>query len=116
MAWVAMDRAVRAVERDGCPGCLERWRSARDAIHEQVCRQGYDPQRNTFVQYYGGQALDASLLMVPLMGFLPPDDDRVRATVLAIADELTEDGLVLRYKVDTTDTGFEGKEGTAPGA
>ncbi len=69
-------------------------------------------ERGVFRQHYGNEELDASLLLIPILGFLPPEDERVRATVLAIADELTEDGLVLRYKVDTTDTGFEGKEGT----
>jgi GH15 family glucan-1,4-alpha-glucosidase len=111
MAWVAMDRAVRGVERDGCPGCLERWRSVRDAIHEQVCRQGYDPQRNTFVQYYGGQALDASLLMVPLVGFLPADDPRVQGTIEAIQRGLMCDGFVKRYPDDAEVDGLPHGEG-----
>jgi GH15 family glucan-1,4-alpha-glucosidase len=97
MAWVAMDRAVRAVQVGRYPGPLERWRSIRDAIHDQVCRQGYDSQRNTFVQYYGGQAVDASLLLIPLVGFLPPDDPRVAGTVEAVQHELMADGFVKRY-------------------
>ena len=82
-----------------------------DQIKEEVLTKGVDEQ-GRFRQAYENDALDASLLLIPIMGFLPPDDARVKATVLAIADELTEDGLVLRYKVDSTDTGFEGKEGT----
>ena len=77
----------------------------------EILDKGVD-EHGRFRQAYENDELDASLLLIPIMGFLPPDDERVRATVLAIADELTEDGLVLRYKVDTTDTGFEGKEGT----
>ena len=84
MAWVAMDRAVKTVEREGLCGPVDRWRSLRAEIHDQVCQQGYDPGRNTFVQYYGSQAVDASLLMIPLVGFLPADDPRVRGTIEAV--------------------------------
>ncbi len=87
------------------------WRKGADALKEEILAKGVD-ERGRFRQAYENDELDASLLLIPIMGFLPPDDERVRATVLAIADELTEDGLVLRYKVDSTDTGFEGKEGT----
>ena len=89
----------------------QAWRKAADELKAEILDQGVD-SRGRFRQAYGNEELDASLLLIPILGFLPPDDERVRATVLAIADELTEDGLVLRYKVDSTDTGFEGKEGT----
>ena len=97
MAWVAADRAVKAVERHGLEGPVERWRSLRAAIHADVCRHGFNPERNAFVQYYGGRALDASLLMIPLVGFLPVNDPRVASTVDAIQRELTRDGFVMRY-------------------
>jgi GH15 family glucan-1,4-alpha-glucosidase len=98
MAWVAVDRAIRDIETYGLPGDVERWKRLRATIHEEVCRKGYDPDRRSFVQYYGGQELDASLLMVPLVGFLPPEDERVRATVEAIERELCHDGFVPRYQ------------------
>jgi alpha,alpha-trehalase len=96
------------------PGCAARPGSRHkvaDEIHADVCANGTD-DRGVFCQHYETTALDASLLLIPLVGFLPPDDDRVRATVLAIADELTEDELVLRYRVEATDDGFSGEEGT----
>ena len=89
----------------------EHWRKAADDLKTEILDKGVD-DKGRFRQQYENDELDASLLLIPILGFLPPDDERVKATVLAIADELTEDGLVLRYKVDTTDTGFEGKEGT----
>jgi GH15 family glucan-1,4-alpha-glucosidase len=94
---VAFDRAVKAVERFRLDGPVERWRRAREAVHEEVCRSGFDARRNAFVQHYGSKDLDASLLMVPLVGFLPPEDARVRGTVEAIRSELLVDGFVLRY-------------------
>ncbi len=97
MAWVAFDRAVKSVQRFGLQGSADSWRRTRDAIHAQVCESGFDARRNSFVQYYGSSELDASLLLIPLVGFLPPDDARVGATVDAIRRELTFDGLVLRY-------------------
>ena len=97
MAWVAFDRAVKAVERFGREGPVERWRRLRDEVHAEVCARAYDATRNTFVQYYGGSQLDASLLMLPLVGFLRADDPRVRGTVAAIERELVVDGFVLRY-------------------
>lgn len=97
MAWVAFDRAIRDVEAFGLDGPVERWRQVREAIHAQVCGAGYDAPRNTFVQSYGATQLDASLLLIPQVGFLPPDDPRVRGTVEAIERELVVDGLVLRY-------------------
>jgi GH15 family glucan-1,4-alpha-glucosidase len=112
MAWVAFDRAVKAVERFGYDGPVERWRQIRDTIHAQVCDAGVDKQRQVFVQYYGSQDLDASLLLIPLVGFLPPDDPRVRATVEAIERELTIDGLVLRYLTATNVDNLPPGEGT----
>ena len=97
MAWVAMDRAVAAIESYGFDGPLERWRSVRDEIHAQVCERGYDAERNTFTQYYGSKALDASSLLIASVGFLPPGDSRVTGTIAAIERELLRDGFVLRY-------------------
>ena len=101
MAWVAFDRAVKAVERYGLEGPVDAWRRTREQIHAQVCEAGFDTQRNSFVQYYGTSDLDASLLLIPLVGFLPPDDARVVATVDAIQRELVVNGLVLRYATAT---------------
>ncbi len=100
MAWVAFDRAVKAVEGLGRPGPSARWRRLRDAIHDEVCREAFDPGRGTFTQSYGSRALDASLLLLPLVGFLPAHDPRVVGTVEAIERELCQDGLVLRYSTD----------------
>ena len=97
MAWVAFDRMIKAVERFGLDGPVERWRKLRSTIHQEVCRSGFDRERNTFVQYYGAKELDASLLMIPLVGFLPASDARVRGTVEAIERDLMTDGFVLRY-------------------
>jgi GH15 family glucan-1,4-alpha-glucosidase len=97
MAWVAFDRMVKAVERFGVEGPADRWRAMRDEIHGEVCRRGYDAARNTFVQFYGGADLDASLLMIPLVGFLPAGDPRVAGTVAAIERALMTDGFVARY-------------------
>jgi GH15 family glucan-1,4-alpha-glucosidase len=104
LAWVAMDRAVKAVEELGHEGPVDRWRQVRDEIHREVCEQAYDPDRKTFTQYYGSKELDASTLLIPLVGFLPPHDPRVRGTVEAIERELLQDGFVLRYP-----TGPEGQ-------
>jgi GH15 family glucan-1,4-alpha-glucosidase len=100
MAWTAVDRAIRTVESYAAEGPVDRWRILRDEIHSQVCREGYDPHRNTFVQYYGGQELDASLLMIPLVGFLPASDPRIRGTVEAIRQNLLRDGFVQRYTMN----------------
>jgi GH15 family glucan-1,4-alpha-glucosidase len=101
MAWVAMDRAVKAVEQGWVPGDGVKWKKIRDDIHEQVCRQGFDPELNSFVQFYGSKHLDASLLMMPLVGFLPPEDPRVMGTVAAIERHLmSADGFVARYTTD----------------
>jgi GH15 family glucan-1,4-alpha-glucosidase len=98
MAWVAIDRMIKAVERFGLKGPVDRWRTLRATIHDEVCHKGFDAERNSFVQHYGGQELDASLLMIPLVGFLPAADPRVRGTVAAIERELLADGFVLRYR------------------
>lgn len=98
MAWVAVDRMIKSAEQFQLPGSVERWRTLRDEIHAQTCREGFDADKNTFVQYYGSKELDASLLMIPLVGFLPPDDPRVRGTIEAVERELLVDGFVLRYK------------------
>jgi GH15 family glucan-1,4-alpha-glucosidase len=111
LCWVAADRGADLAHRRGDTDRAERWRAGADALRDEILAKGVD-ERGRFRQAYENVELDASLLLITIMGFLSPDDERVRATVLAIADELTEDGLVLRYKVDTTDTGFEGKEGT----
>jgi alpha,alpha-trehalase len=111
MCWVAADRGARLAGVRGETALAKRWREAADEIKADVCANGVD-ERGVFVQAYGGIGLDASTLLIALMGFLPPDDDRVRATVLAVADELTSDGLVLRYRVEQTNDGLSGDEGT----
>jgi GH15 family glucan-1,4-alpha-glucosidase len=112
MAWVALDRAVKDVERFGLPGPAGRWRVLRDRIHAEVCERGYDARRQTFVQYYGGRALDASLLMLPLVGFLPPGDPRIQGTVAAVERELTRDGFVDRYTQESDVDGLPPGEGS----
>jgi GH15 family glucan-1,4-alpha-glucosidase len=111
MCWVAADRGARLAQIREDESRVERWQAAADEIHADICANGLD-DRGVFVQHYGTEALDASLLLMPLVRFLPPSDQRIRDTVLAIADELTEDGLVLRYRVDETDDGLSGEEGT----
>jgi GH15 family glucan-1,4-alpha-glucosidase len=103
MAWVAFDRGVQAVERFGRRGPVERWRKVREEIHREVLQLGFDGELNSFTQYYGSKHLDASLLVLPLVGFLPPDDERIVGTVAAIEKELYRDGLVYRYLVDGVD-------------
>jgi GH15 family glucan-1,4-alpha-glucosidase len=102
MAWVAMDRAVRAVEEFGLEGDVERWRKTRQTIHDEVCERGFHPGRQAFTQSYGSEQLDAALLMIPLVGFLPPTDPRIRSTVELIEKELTFDGFVQRYHPETS--------------
>jgi GH15 family glucan-1,4-alpha-glucosidase len=111
MAWVALDRAVKAVERFGRAGPVDRWRQLRDVIHADVCRQGYDPDLRAFVQSYGSKLLDASLLMIPLVGFLPATDPRVLGTVRAIQQHLVTDGFVARYQTRTDVDGLPPGEG-----
>ena len=109
--WVAADRGARIAALHGEPELAVHWQAAAAEIHADVCGSGLD-ERGVFVQHYGATALDASLLLMPLVRFLPASDPRIRATVLAIADELTVDGLVLRYRVDETDDGLHGVEGS----
>jgi GH15 family glucan-1,4-alpha-glucosidase len=112
MAWVAFDRAVKAVEVHGqLSDHVDRWRATRDAIHADVCSQGFDARRNTFVQAYGSTHLDASLLLIPLVGFLPANDPRVVGTTAAIARELNQNGFVCRYDTDSTIDGLPPGEG-----
>jgi len=108
MAWVAFDRAVRMIEEDGLDGPVDRWRALREEIHDEVCREGLSETLGAFTQSYGLDRLDASLLMIPLVGFLPADDERVVATVAAIERELVEDGLVTRYRADEENTDVDG--------
>jgi GH15 family glucan-1,4-alpha-glucosidase len=111
MAWVVFDRAVRVAEASGFEAPLDRWRALRDEIHAEVCERGYDAERQTFTQYYGSRELDASVLNIPLVGFLPGDDERVSGTIDAILRELTHDGFVARYSTAETDDGLPGDEG-----
>ncbi|GCD46850.1 glucoamylase [Streptomyces paromomycinus] len=112
MTWVAVDRTIKLIESGDVDGPLDRWRQLRETIHREVCAKGYDPQRNTFTQSYGSKELDASLLLIPQMGFLPPDDKRVIGTIEAIQRELgTEDGFILRYPTSGDDAGVDGLEG-----
>ena len=110
MAWVGVDRGIKAIESTGRPGPLERWRSLREEIHTDVCAQGFNEDRQAFTQYYGGDNLDASALLIPLVGFLPPDDIRVKQTVTAIEQELITDGLVYRYRNDDGLDGIRGHD------
>jgi len=111
MCWVALDRGARLARLHDQHDYAHKWEAIAEDIRDDICRNGVD-ERGVFVQRYGSPNLDASLLLVPLVRFLPASDPRVRATVLAIADELTRDGLVLRYQVDETDDGLRGEEGT----
>jgi GH15 family glucan-1,4-alpha-glucosidase len=97
MAWVAFDRAIKSAEAFGLPGPLDRWRRSCAKIHEEVCRHGFDPELGSFVQSFGGKELDASLLLLPVVGFLSIDDPRVRGTIEAIERHLLVDGFVMRY-------------------
>jgi GH15 family glucan-1,4-alpha-glucosidase len=110
LAWVALDRAVCAIEKFGLEGPADRWRALRKQIHADVCAQGYDPKRETFTQSYGSQEIDAATLLIPLVGFLEADDPRVLGTVRAIERELVVDGFVHRYTAASLDT-----DGLPPG-
>jgi GH15 family glucan-1,4-alpha-glucosidase len=111
MAWVAFDRMIASASIYGLSGPLERWRRIRDEIHADICRNGFNAERNTFVQYYGGATVDAALLFIPLVGFLPPDDPRVLGTVTAIERDLLNNGLLRRYDTDDGFDGLDGDEG-----
>ncbi|WP_369032961.1 MULTISPECIES: glycoside hydrolase family 15 protein [Streptomyces] len=112
MAWVAVDRTIKLIESGDADGPLEKWRELRDDIHRDVCEKGYDKERNTFTQSYGSKELDASLLLIPQMGFLPPDDKRVIGTIEAIQRELsTSDGFILRYPTTGGEENLDGLPG-----
>jgi GH15 family glucan-1,4-alpha-glucosidase len=111
LAWVAADRAVRTVERGGLPGPLDRYRALRAEIHADVCEKGFDAERGTFTQYYGSAALDAALLLIPQVGFLPASDERVRGTLRAVQRELSADGFLRRYDTGHGVDGLPGDEG-----
>jgi GH15 family glucan-1,4-alpha-glucosidase len=111
MCWVAMDRGARLAERRGLGENAEEWQALADEIRAEILDRGVD-SRGVFRQHYDTDALDASNLLVPLLRFLPPDDERVRATVTATREELTEGGVVMRYRTNTTDDGLHGEEGT----
>jgi len=111
MAWVVFDRAVRLADRFALEAPVERWTQVRDEIHREVCERGYDPERRTFTQYYGSRELDASVLNIPIVGFLPGTDERVTGTIDAVARELGRDGFVSRYSTAETDDGLAGDEG-----
>jgi GH15 family glucan-1,4-alpha-glucosidase len=111
MCWVAVERGARLARMRENWAVARQWQAAADEIHADICANGVD-ERGVFVQHYGSKALDASVLMMVLLRFLPRDDPRIRATVMAVADELTVDGLVLRYKTEDTDDGLTGHEGT----
>jgi GH15 family glucan-1,4-alpha-glucosidase len=111
MAWVAIDRGIKAVEEYGFDAPVDRWRAVRAAIHQEVCTKGFNRQMGCFVQSYGSRELDASLLLLPTTGFLPPSDPRMRATIEAIERELLVDGFVTRYNTKTADDGLPAGEG-----
>ena len=111
MAWVAVDRSIRDAEAFDVPAPLDQWRELRDRMHAEICAKGYDPARNTFTQSFGSPELDAALLLIPQVGFLPPDDKRVIGTVEAIERELLVDGFVLRYRTEAGSDGLPPGEG-----
>jgi GH15 family glucan-1,4-alpha-glucosidase len=111
MAWVVFDRAVRLAERFELEAPVERWKQVREEVHAEVCERGYDSERRTFTQYYGSSELDASVLNIPLVGFLPGTDERVTGTIDAVWRELGRDGFVSRYSTAETDDGLAGDEG-----
>lgn len=111
MAWVAFDRAIKIAEEGGYDAPIDGWKKTRDAIHEEVCTRGFDREQNSFVQHYGTSQLDASTLLMAIVGFLPPEDPRIRGTVLAIEKHLMRDGLVMRYDTSKTEDGLPGDEG-----
>ena len=110
MVWAAFDRAVRAVEEHGLPGDVEKWRRLREQVREEVLERGYDADRGTFTQHYDTDQVDASLLLIPIVGFLPHDDERVLGTVRAVEEDLLRDGFVLRYRTESGVDGLSGDE------
>jgi GH15 family glucan-1,4-alpha-glucosidase len=111
MAWVALDRAVKGVENYHLSGSVDRWRQRRDEVHRAICEKGFDAKLGSFVQYYGSKDLDASLLMAPLVGFVPAADPRIRGTVEAIEKHLMRDGFVQRYPTTSGTDGLPPGEG-----
>jgi GH15 family glucan-1,4-alpha-glucosidase len=111
MAWVALDRFILLAEQFRHDAPIDRWKGVRQQIHHEVCERGYDPARNTFTQYYGSKELDASTLLIPIMGFLPGDDERVTGTIDAVRADLSHDGFIARYSTSETDDGLPGTEG-----
>jgi GH15 family glucan-1,4-alpha-glucosidase len=111
MAWVALDRAIRTAEEFASRAPVERWRGLRERIHEEVCQRGFDSGMDSFVQYFGSRVLDASLLLLPVVGFLPPEDPRIRGTVIAIERSLLRDGFVARYDTARSADGLNTSEG-----
>ncbi|MFD2420953.1 glycoside hydrolase family 15 protein [Amycolatopsis pigmentata] len=112
MTWVGVDRAIRTVERHDLGGPVDRWRALRERIHDDVCAHGYDSDRNTFTQFYGSKGLDAALLLIPRVGFLPWNDSRVRGTIDAVREQLCRDGLLIRYDPDADGGGVDGVDGS----
>ena len=110
MVWAAFDRAVRTVEEQGLEGPVERWRELRERVRQEVLAKGFDSERNTFTQHYDTDQVDASLLLIPLIGFLPPDDPRVLGTIAAVEEDLMHDGFLLRYRTETGVDGIAGNE------
>ena len=111
MAWVAFDRAILIAKKLRCKAPIEKWEKLRDAIHQEVCDKAFNKEKNSFVQFYGGKHLDASLLLIPVVGFLPADDPRVRSTIDAIERNLMADGLIMRYDADKPEDGLPPGEG-----
>jgi GH15 family glucan-1,4-alpha-glucosidase len=111
MAWVAFDRAIKIAEKSSFDAPLARWKQQRELIHAQVCEKAFNNKLNSFVQHYGANQLDASVLLLPMVGFLPPEDPRIRGTIAAIEKHLMRDGLVMRYDTSKTEDGLPGSEG-----
>ena len=111
MAWVALDRGIRTAEEFGLAGPLDRWKDVRRTIHDEVCARGFDRDLGSFVQAYGSREFDASLLLLPTMGFLPASDVRIKGTIAAIEQHLLVDGFVLRYNTVRTEDGLPPGEG-----
>jgi len=111
MAWVAFDRAILIAKKLRTKAPIERWKKLRDTIHEEICRKAFDKEKNAFVQYYGAKHLDAALLLMPIVGFLPATDRRVRGTIEAIERELMDGGFVLRYDTEIVQDGLPPGEG-----
>jgi GH15 family glucan-1,4-alpha-glucosidase len=112
MSWVAFDRAIRLAQHHGRPADLARWATARDAVYRQLLERGFDPKREAFVQHYATQVLDASLLYMPLVGFIAPTDPMWQSTMRAVDEELVSDSLVYRYDPGASPDGLRGSEGT----